>query len=86
MLLTETDCASAKIVSERLRKLVEATPVPYENKSISLTVSIGVAGKQNTGEETLDILISKADQSLYKAKREGRNRVVCYQEDENLSL
>ena len=86
MLLTETDCARAKIFSDRLRKLVEETPVQCENKSISLTVSIGVAGKQNKGEETLEILISKADQSLYKAKREGRNRVVCYQEkNEDLS-
>jgi diguanylate cyclase len=39
-----------------------------------ITVSIGVAGHQS--EETADILVSRADQALYRAKREGRNRVV----------
>ena len=81
ILMPETDYVSAKFFTERLRQLVEESRVYYENYSISLTVSIGIAQKNNKeSAETLDQLISKADQALYKAKDKGRNRVICYLE------
>ena len=81
VLLPETGSAKAMIFAERLRKLVEDSPVQNGNASISLTASFGVAGYQTKGEEKFDQLISKADQALYMAKGNGRNRVVCYRED-----
>ena len=78
MLLPETEGAKAMIFAERLRKLVEASPVKNGGAAIHLTASLGVAGKQTKGEETFDQLISKADEALYKAKRNGRNRVDSY--------
>jgi len=77
VLLPETECAKAMIFAERLGKLVEDSPVKNDD-AIYLTISLGVAGRQDQGEETFDQLISKADQALYKAKGNGRNRVVCY--------
>lgn len=79
ILLPETDRASTRIFAERLRQLVEDSPVPYGNDPIHLTISIGVSGKDNKGNtESFDHLISQADQALYKAKSAGRNRVVCH--------
>lgn len=79
ILLTETDCADAKMVAERLRKLMEDSPIQSEKGEIHFTASFGVAGMgENTPSETLDRLISQADQALYEAKRTGRNRVICY--------
>jgi diguanylate cyclase (GGDEF)-like protein/PAS domain S-box-containing protein len=79
ILLTETDCADAKIVAERLRKLMEDSPIQSDKGDIHFSASFGVAGMgENAPYETLDRLISQADQALYEAKRTGRNRVVCY--------
>jgi len=80
ILLTETNCVDAKIVAERLRKLVEESPIHNDKGTIHLTASFGVAGMgKDPTTKTLDRLISQADQALYEAKRTGRNQVVCYQ-------
>ncbi len=79
ILLPETNCQNAQIFAERLRQLIQDSPAPMDNGSIDLTVSIGVSGKdEEENMESLDILISQADQSLYKAKSAGRNRTICY--------
>ncbi len=80
ILLTETDCADTKIVAERLRKLMEDFPIQSDKKGdIHFSASFGVSGMdENAPSETLDRLISQADQALYEAKRTGRNRVICY--------
>ena len=81
VLLPETNGSGAKNTAERLRNLLEASPVRSEGKEIIFTASFGVAVTDNgTGAEKLDHLISHADQALYEAKRIGRNKVVCYSE------
>jgi len=78
VLLPETDGENARVFAERLRKLLADSPIHCGNDIVHLTASIGVAGKSNDEEvETLDQLISQADQALYKAKGAGRNLVVC---------
>lgn len=82
VLLPETNLERPEIFAEHLRKIVEDSPIHYDNASISLTVSIGVAGIENTPSEyTLEQLISQSDQALYQARRTGRNRVVCVHEE-----
>src|SRR5215207_7786886 len=65
-------------VAERVREKVEFECVPPEEASLggSLTVSVGVA---SLGEETatLQLLIRAADEELYRAKAEGKNRVAA---------
>jgi two-component system, cell cycle response regulator len=77
VLLPETEPHIASLVAERIRTRVERTPFPIfgGRKSIGITVSIGVAGHL-AGDTTAEAILKRADEALYRAKREGRNRVV----------
>lgn len=78
MVLTETAQSQAIEVAERLRSNIAHPPIPAEGHQISLTISIGVASATPNCPD-LDTLIRHADQALYQAKENGRNRVVCWQ-------
>ena len=77
VVLPETVRAGAVQVAERIRSLVGARPFAYENHGYPLTISIGVA--TTTGEDSLTPaeLLRRADERLFQAKREGRNRVAA---------
>lgn len=66
---------------ERLRERIEEEEfkVGSFNKTISVTVSGGVSSYPNDGESPQE-LIQKADEALYKAKQEGRNQIIHYQD------
>jgi diguanylate cyclase (GGDEF)-like protein len=76
IMLPETDKTQAFDVAERLRKLIETSPITLENGlPIKISVSIGIATLK--GDETnIDTLLNIADEALYKAKKSGRNKVV----------
>lgn len=75
ILLPETEMKTALTVAERLRKSIAETPVKIVDRELRLTVSIGVAQKdENTLE--LETLLARADQAMYIAKHKGRNRVA----------
>jgi len=59
-------------VAERIRRQVEMEG--FEDRKEGITVSIGLC--QHKGEEMVEC-IERADQLLYRAKREGRNRIEC---------
>ena len=73
VLLPYTHIDEAQIVGERLRKAVEASPINVDNKTINVTISMGLAEFRidENGEE----LFQRADKALYEAKESGRNRV-----------
>ena len=60
-------------VAERLRQTVEASVSPTGS---GLTLSAGVA-YWSAGAESVKALLKRADEALYRAKGEGRNRVIC---------
>jgi diguanylate cyclase (GGDEF)-like protein len=74
VLLPETPPQGALLVAERLRAGVMA----LDNMPMPRTVSIGVASALQ--DETPEALLQRADEALYKAKAEGRNRVVVSEE------
>ena len=78
VLLPYTSIDDAKVVGERLRAAVEASPIPIyqdtpEYKTINITISMGLAEYDN--QETGEVLFERADKALYEAKKGGRNRV-----------
>lgn len=78
--LPQTSADEALTIIERFRKLVAETPCPYvdgngEKKTLNYTSSFGIVGV-STGTWTLDELLIRADENLYKAKEQGRNRVI----------
>jgi two-component system cell cycle response regulator len=77
VVMPDTETSFALNVAERLRRSVETTPfvISREPGEIKLTVSIGMASTHPN--ETAEDLLRRADQALYRAKREGRNRVIA---------
>jgi diguanylate cyclase (GGDEF)-like protein len=65
----------ASAFAERLRVAVEKTEFPFAGQLIPVTISLGVAGLPQVDASEPFGLISAADDALYKAKRDGRNRV-----------
>lgn len=73
--LPETDTDVAVMTAERIRETLEKLIISTQNYLVSITVSIGVASYK-LGDETVDVIIQRADKALYQAKNQGRNRVV----------
>jgi diguanylate cyclase (GGDEF)-like protein len=80
LLLLETDLLSARYVAERIRARVEATPLVSNGRGYPLSVSIGAAAFSPADSVlTSEGLLERADQALYRAKAEGRNRVALWE-------
>jgi two-component system cell cycle response regulator len=77
IVMPETDVAVAAMVAERLRRRIAAEPfaVQQGSRTIPVTISIGIAALRGK-EDNAASLLKHADQALYRAKRDGRNRVV----------
>jgi len=65
-----------QMVAERIRQTIEVSPLIFKGQQIKLTVSIGAVQKIDDVPFKLDDWLANADESLYRAKHEGRNRVV----------
>lgn len=75
VLMPGTLLAHAHLVAERARALVESTVLTLDDeKHLPITVSIGLA--EWLPGESLELLLERADQQMYRAKQQGRNRVV----------
>ncbi|MEA1080283.1 diguanylate cyclase [Marinobacter qingdaonensis] len=73
-LLVEEPKESVIALAERLRMDIAATQVPVNNRVVTITASIGLAFTE--GEASVEELLNQADEAMYQAKLEGRNRVV----------
>lgn len=74
--LTETELAQAKEVAERLRKAAEEQQIPCGLTRIGATLSIGIATIRPLDKD-FEQLLHRADEQLFKAKEQGRNRICC---------
>jgi two-component system, cell cycle response regulator len=76
VVMPETDMAVATMVAERLRRRIASEPFAIQKGActIEVTISIGIAALGPNDDAAA--VIKRADQALYRAKRDGRNRVV----------
>jgi two-component system cell cycle response regulator len=78
VVMPETDMAVAAVVAERIRRRIacESFPIQKGSGAIDVTISIGIAGLA-AAADSAETILKRADQALYRAKRDGRNRVVA---------
>jgi two-component system cell cycle response regulator len=77
IVLPETEADAALRIAERVRELVQGHLFSFEGKPIPLTVSLGVAATVGDAALTAPEFLRRADDKLYEAKRQGRNRVAA---------
>jgi two-component system cell cycle response regulator len=77
IVMPETDMAVATAVAERLRRRIATEPFAIQKgaRHLEVTISIGIAALSGVDDNAATVL-KRADQALYRAKRDGRNRVV----------
>lgn len=82
IILPNTNADKAFSVAEESRSSVKALKIPQMNSPISkyLTVSLGVASIIPSAEYSSSLLITAADQALYQAKIQGRDRVILHED------
>jgi len=76
VVMPDTDIGTASAVADRFRQRVAAEPFSIREgtEEITVTISVGVAALM--AGDTPERLLKRADEALYSAKRDGRNRVV----------
>jgi diguanylate cyclase (GGDEF)-like protein len=74
VLLPEVGLDGARTTADKIRRIIEVTPLKHEREMIACTVSLGLAalGADETAPEEL---YKRADERLYEAKQGGRNRI-----------
>lgn len=80
VVMPDCDSEAAGKVAERLRAVVAATPIRVGDKSVPITISIGVASLA-AADDTAEAVLSRADKALYAAKNAGRDRVAVEHTD-----
>lgn len=83
VILNSTDIDGASFLANRIRIAIEKRNFKYDGLNVRVTISAGVARleKEFDGSHLVNI----ADQALYQAKNQGRNRVVVYRPDQSSS-
>lgn len=76
VMLPGATSTQAAALAERIREIVSKAPMKTPSLDIPITVSIGVTSEAGNKLPALDDMIARADEALYRAKNEGRNKVV----------
>ncbi len=85
-LLSSGSPLGALEVGERIRVSLAKTLVTYNGRQIRISASIGVAHRSVKDLCTMKELVVRADQALYEAKRQGKNRVCVYSHGSSLAV
>ena len=75
LLFEQITLADAQILAEKVRLAIASSPVIFETQVINISTSIGIASNRDLNAHSTDPLLAAADEALYRAKDNGRNRV-----------
>jgi diguanylate cyclase (GGDEF)-like protein len=75
IVISHVSADNIELAINRFRELFGALSFPFSGKSISVSATFGVAGSEKASLKDFDLLVRKADEMLYEAKRAGRNCV-----------
>ncbi|CAN1212178.1 Serine/threonine protein kinase [Tumidithrix helvetica PCC 7403] len=80
VILPNTNTENSLLVAESLRRAIAALAIPHQNSDVSdyVTLSLGIASCIPTLDKSPESLIAKADEALYAAKHEGRDRAIAH--------
>jgi two-component system, cell cycle response regulator len=81
IMLPETSKDAAYQFADMLREKIANSAVEVDGISIKYSVSIGVCFARIEDDNDLSLVLENADKALYQAKKEGRNRVVIYEQN-----
>jgi diguanylate cyclase (GGDEF)-like protein len=81
LLCRDTGAAEAVTLAERLRAAISGELLVSSGPSFRVTASVGVAVKSRTAIADEDSLLRSADAALYEAKRQGRDRIIVFDEE-----
>lgn len=83
VLLPNTPLEGVFQVAELIRQKVQQLQLAHVGSSVSeyITLSLGLSSLVPTQEESTEVLVRMADEALYQAKKQGRNRVVAYRQN-----
>jgi diguanylate cyclase (GGDEF)-like protein len=73
VLLSETDLAGAEVVAERIRATIAAHALSYDMSTLNVTASLGISVLKPG--DSVDSLVKRADEAMYRSKHNGRNQV-----------
>jgi diguanylate cyclase (GGDEF)-like protein len=73
VMLTDTDLEGASVIAERIRADIESHAIAYGMEVLNVTASLGVSTL--VGNDSVESLTKRADDAMYKAKKQGRNRI-----------
>ncbi|MFH2064656.1 MAG: diguanylate cyclase [Pseudomonadota bacterium] len=76
VLFPDTSMDDAIQICERFRAQVENSSISHNHLEISVTVSIGLAKFSPLKKDSMESIINLADQAMYEAKSNGRNRII----------
>lgn len=76
VLLPDRDAEHTRDLAQRLGKKIERAVLKYNGEKIQTTISQGVTSCIPNPDMDRDVLLTRADNALYKAKNSGRNKIV----------
>lgn len=80
ILLPNTDKQGSKSIARQILSTFNQTKIESDRQSVTITVSVGVVALVPSNDDTPDSVLKRADELLYRAKENGRNRMECEKE------
>jgi len=78
MVLPDTGAEGAALLADEIRRLIQNTPVAHGELRIAVTGSFGLAMLEAGQSLTIDQLVRRADEAMYRAKKTGGNRITTW--------